>query len=197
MVQAKEKSAGLTLKCLVKVLAKIDETTRIGHRDAVPIPAKTTGYELLRELEKGTNAFEGNAKGKHSIANRPQGVYGRLRRRVRVNTWCRHQPAGRVRDGAGDLSLGAVRAHDRGGAEVLCRQAASTGYTMAMSLLYMMQAGAGGWDGAEATARQAADAGDNVDISLWEKDGTERSFSLRGRWPYGLGPEGKPTPPWQ
>ncbi|MGZ3097039.1 hypothetical protein [Streptomyces sp. H62] len=30
----KEQSAGLTLKYLVKVLAKIDESTRIGRRDA-------------------------------------------------------------------------------------------------------------------------------------------------------------------
>lgn len=45
----------------------------------VPLPARTTGYEVLRELSKGTNAFEGSTKGKRSIANRPQGVYGRLR----------------------------------------------------------------------------------------------------------------------
>ncbi|RZB19596.1 integrase [Streptomyces sp. F001] len=62
------------------VLLEIEERLAREHgRGAVPIPAKTTGYELLRELEKGTNAFEGSTKGKRSIANRPQGVYGRLR----------------------------------------------------------------------------------------------------------------------
>ncbi|KAB1141159.1 transposase [Streptomyces luteolifulvus] len=62
------------------VLLEIEERLAREHGcGAVPIPAKTTGYELLRELEKGTNAFEGSTKGKRSIANRPQGVYGRLR----------------------------------------------------------------------------------------------------------------------
>jgi len=45
----------------------------------VPVPSKTIGYELLRELDRGTNAFTGSTKGKRSIANRPQGAYGRLR----------------------------------------------------------------------------------------------------------------------
>lgn len=45
----------------------------------VPLPARTTGYELLRQLSKGTNAFEGSTKGKRSIADAPQGTYGRLR----------------------------------------------------------------------------------------------------------------------
>ncbi|MGW0754014.1 integrase [Streptomyces sp. NPDC002587] len=45
----------------------------------VPLPARSTGYEVLRELSKGTNAFEGSTKGKRSIANAPQGTYGRLR----------------------------------------------------------------------------------------------------------------------
>ena len=45
----------------------------------VPVPSQSTGYELLRELDKGTNAFTGSTKGKRSIANRPQGAYGRLR----------------------------------------------------------------------------------------------------------------------
>ncbi len=48
-------------------------------KDAVPIPARTTGYELLRALSKGTNAFEGSTKGKRSIADAPKGTYGRLR----------------------------------------------------------------------------------------------------------------------
>jgi transposase InsO family protein len=62
------------------ILLEIEEHLAKAHgRDQVPIPARTTGYELLRELSKGTNAFEGSTKGKRSIANRPQGVYGKLR----------------------------------------------------------------------------------------------------------------------
>lgn len=62
------------------VLAEIEERLAATHgRGIVRLPARTTGYQLLRELAKGTNAFEGSTKGKRSIANRPQGVYGRLR----------------------------------------------------------------------------------------------------------------------
>ncbi|MER8226368.1 hypothetical protein ABTZ58_38940 [Streptomyces sp. NPDC094143] len=43
------------------------------------VPKQTTDYALLKELSRGTNAFEGSTKGKRSIANRPQGVFGRLR----------------------------------------------------------------------------------------------------------------------
>ena len=45
----------------------------------VPEPSKSTAYELLWELSRGTNAFTGSTKGKRSIADRPQQVYGRLR----------------------------------------------------------------------------------------------------------------------
>ncbi|MFE1880143.1 integrase [Streptomyces diastatochromogenes] len=48
-------------------------------RDAVRLPKRTTAYELLRELSRGTNAFNGSTKGKRSIAQRPPGVYGKLR----------------------------------------------------------------------------------------------------------------------
>ncbi len=62
------------------ILIEIEERLAEVHGDGtVPLPARTTGYELLRALSKGTNAFEGSTKGKRSIANRPQGVYGRLR----------------------------------------------------------------------------------------------------------------------
>ena len=62
------------------ILAKIEARLVEQHGpDAVALPARSTAYELLRELSKGTNAFEGSTKGKRSIANRPQGVYGRLR----------------------------------------------------------------------------------------------------------------------
>lgn len=62
------------------ILMEIEErlVEAYGH-GVVPLPARTTGYELLRELSRGTNAFEGSTKGKRSIANRPQGVYRKLR----------------------------------------------------------------------------------------------------------------------
>lgn len=62
------------------VLAEIE--SRLAERHGageVPIPGKTTGYQLLAELSRGSNAFTGSTKGKRSIADRPQGVYGRLR----------------------------------------------------------------------------------------------------------------------
>jgi transposase InsO family protein len=45
----------------------------------VPLPSRATGYRRLEELTKGSNAVRGSAKGRRSIAERPQGVYGRLR----------------------------------------------------------------------------------------------------------------------
>ncbi|MFF1690826.1 integrase [Streptomyces sp. NPDC058254] len=62
------------------VLIEIEERlTKEYGKGAVPVPARTTGYELLRALSKGTNAFEGSTKGKRSIADSPKGTYGRLR----------------------------------------------------------------------------------------------------------------------
>jgi transposase InsO family protein len=61
---------------LAEIEARLVERYGVG---VVPAPAKTTGYELLAELSRGSNAFTGSAKGKRSIADRPQGVYGRLR----------------------------------------------------------------------------------------------------------------------
>ncbi|MET8337817.1 hypothetical protein [Streptosporangium canum] len=62
------------------ILIEIEERLAEAYgRGSVTLPARTTGYELLRELARGTNTFEGSTKGKRSIANRPQGVYGRLR----------------------------------------------------------------------------------------------------------------------
>ncbi|MET7726238.1 integrase [Streptomyces mirabilis] len=62
------------------VLMEIEERLAKEYgRDVVTIPKQTTGYALLKELSRGTNAFEGSTKGKRSIANSPQGVYGRLR----------------------------------------------------------------------------------------------------------------------
>ena len=62
------------------ILAEIEQRLAEQHGPGVvPVPSQSTGYELLRELDKGTNAFTGSTKGKRSIANRPQGAYGRLR----------------------------------------------------------------------------------------------------------------------
>jgi len=62
------------------LLAEIEQQLAQEHGPGtVPVPSRTAGYELLRELDRGTNAFTGSTKGKRSIANRPQGTYGRLR----------------------------------------------------------------------------------------------------------------------
>ncbi|MFG2725446.1 integrase [Streptomyces canus] len=62
------------------ILIEIEERlTKEYGEGAVPVPARTTGYELLRALSRGTNAFEGSTKGKRSIADSPKGTYGRLR----------------------------------------------------------------------------------------------------------------------
>ncbi|MFE5958006.1 MULTISPECIES: integrase [Streptomyces] len=62
------------------VLVEIEERVAKKYgRDVVSIPKQTTGYALLKELGRGTNAFDGSTKGKRSIANRPQGVFGKLR----------------------------------------------------------------------------------------------------------------------
>jgi len=62
------------------VLLEIEEHLAESYGPGVvTVPARTMGYELLAELNKGTNAFTGSTKGKRSIANRPTGVYGRLR----------------------------------------------------------------------------------------------------------------------
>lgn len=45
----------------------------------VPAPGPKKARAVLSELSRGTNAFIGATKQKRSIANRPSGVYGRLR----------------------------------------------------------------------------------------------------------------------
>jgi putative transposase len=47
--------------------------------EIVPRPSTATAYRHLARLGKGTNAVRGSAKGRRSIADRPKGVYGRLR----------------------------------------------------------------------------------------------------------------------
>lgn len=45
----------------------------------VQIPSRTTQYERLKALTKGTNAFTGSSKARRSIADGPKGAFGRLR----------------------------------------------------------------------------------------------------------------------
>jgi transposase InsO family protein len=61
---------------LRKVAARLDELHGAG---VVPGPSAATAYRRLAELARGTNAVSGSAKGRRSIADRPQGPYGRLR----------------------------------------------------------------------------------------------------------------------
>jgi putative transposase len=61
---------------LRKADARLDELHGAG---VVPRPSTATAYRRLAELAKGTNAVAGSAKGRRSIADRPQGTYGRLR----------------------------------------------------------------------------------------------------------------------
>lgn len=62
------------------ILAEVTARLAEAHGEGVVIgPARTVGYEVLRELTRGSNAFVGSTKGKRSIAERPQEVYGRLR----------------------------------------------------------------------------------------------------------------------
>ncbi|MFE1927543.1 hypothetical protein ACFW91_33935 [Streptomyces asoensis] len=83
------------------------------------------------------------------------------------------------------------RLGDWQGAEILYRQAADRGNTEALFRLAEMRVEAGDRQGAEALARQAADYGD---INIWL---TPRVEVLQRLWPYGLDPDGTPTPQWQ
>ncbi|GAB3849291.1 helix-turn-helix domain-containing protein [Micromonospora andamanensis] len=61
---------------LARAAARLEQQYGPG---VVPLPSQATSYRRLAELTKGTNAVSGSAKGRRSIADRPQGVYGRLR----------------------------------------------------------------------------------------------------------------------
>lgn len=51
------------------ILAEIEQRLAEQHGPGVvPVPSQSTGYELLRELDKGTSAFTGSTKGKRSHA---------------------------------------------------------------------------------------------------------------------------------
>jgi transposase InsO family protein len=56
--------------------AQLDDQHGAG---TVPRPSTASAYRHLARLTKGTNAVTGSAKGRRSIADRPKGVYGRLR----------------------------------------------------------------------------------------------------------------------
>ncbi|MEU3862804.1 tetratricopeptide repeat protein [Streptomyces sp. NPDC028722] len=75
-------------------------------------------------------------------------------------------------------------AGDREGAETLAWQAVDTGHPHALITLAKLREKAGDQEGAETLYRQAADVG-------------EFPLGPEGRWlPYGLDPDGSPTPPW-
>ncbi|GGM88134.1 helix-turn-helix domain-containing protein [Dactylosporangium sucinum] len=69
-------STPTTSAVLRLVDARLDEQYGAG---VVPRPSPATAYRQLARLAKGTNAVRGSAKGRRSIADRPKGVYGRLR----------------------------------------------------------------------------------------------------------------------
>ena len=62
--------------CCGSIDAQLDDRYGAG---AVPRPSTAAAYRHLARLTKGTNAVKGSAKGRRSIADRPKGVYGRLR----------------------------------------------------------------------------------------------------------------------
>lgn len=61
---------------LARAAARLDQVHGPG---VVSLPSRATAYRRLAELTKGTNAVSGSARGRRSIAERPGGVYGRLR----------------------------------------------------------------------------------------------------------------------
>jgi len=61
---------------IARTQARLEELHGTG---VVRLPSTATAYRRLAELTKGTNAVSGSAKGRRSIADRPQGAYGRLR----------------------------------------------------------------------------------------------------------------------
>ncbi|WP_221343385.1 SEL1-like repeat protein [Streptomyces paradoxus] len=82
------------------------------------------------------------------------------------------------------------RAGDWEGAEALYRQAADHGHTDALYDLAQIRERVGDWEGAEALYRQAADHGDAQAL-------LGMAMALKRLWPYGLDPDGTPTPEWQ
>ncbi|MFF4648231.1 tetratricopeptide repeat protein [Streptomyces sp. NPDC001389] len=90
------------------------------------------------------------------------------------------------------LAVMMERAGNRDGAEAVVRLAADRGSTNALYGLALMREQAGDRNGAEALARQTADHGNLPILYLSEGGGIFTRL-----WPYGLDPDGTPTPPWQ
>ncbi|MFE2718174.1 hypothetical protein ACFXKI_41070, partial [Streptomyces mirabilis] len=90
------------------------------------------------------------------------------------------------------LALLREEAGDREGAEALVQQAAGHGDIRALYRLAVMREEAGDCATAEALYRQAADHGTNDPHSYV----AELPKVLSKLWPYGLDPDGTPTPPW-
>ncbi|MET8453505.1 helix-turn-helix domain-containing protein [Streptomyces sp. NPDC005209] len=83
-------------------------------------------------------------------------------------------------------------ARDREGAQTLARQAADHGSTGALVRLAVMREETGDREGAETLARQAADHGSTTALHRL----TEMEGLFQRLWPYGLDPDGMPTPGW-
>ncbi|MET7695772.1 hypothetical protein ABZT06_49310 [Streptomyces sp. NPDC005483] len=94
-----------------------------------------------------------------------------------------------------ELAMMREEAGDRAGAQALARQAADHGHghTDALHRLAMMREEAGNRAGVEALLRQAADHGNARALYPLAR----MTEMLRRLWPYGLDPDGTPTPPWQ
>jgi hypothetical protein len=86
---------------------------------------------------------------------------------------------------------------DWGRAEALAWEAANAGYTEALVFLARMRETAGDRDGAESLFRQFVDRGHIRRRQSLARGGHIWDFNPRARWPYGLDPDGTPTPPWQ
>ncbi|MFI8234937.1 hypothetical protein ACIGDI_39700 [Streptomyces sp. NPDC085900] len=80
------------------------------------------------------------------------------------------------------------RSGDRKSAETFARQAVDHGDTDALSRLAQLREQAGDREGAETLYRQAADCGDTIVREYLD--------AFARLWPYGLDPDGTPTPCW-
>ncbi|WP_030277610.1 helix-turn-helix domain-containing protein, partial [Streptomyces sp. NRRL B-24484] len=114
-----------------------------------------------------------------------------------------------------ELAVLRENAGDREGAEDLARRAADAGHTDALSTLAEMRERTGDAEAAESLARQAAAAGDRTALSnlaaqrakagdLESADNLYRQAADAGwprnlseHWPFGLDPDGSPTPAWR
>ncbi|MFI1051215.1 tetratricopeptide repeat protein [Streptomyces griseoruber] len=85
------------------------------------------------------------------------------------------------------------KAGDREGAETLAWRAADHGSVDALLRLAEIREEARDPEGAEALYRQAADHGHTNPLH----HPPETQEVLSRLWPYGLDPDGTPTPPWQ